>query len=94
MGCMLAIHSLSGYRSNSLIVHCFIHLLYHLDLKWTLEGHSLNQLLLKFKVLHCLECFISTLGFALSDYETSLRYIIITLNLNNKLYLVVLTSQR
>ena len=36
--------NLSGYRSNSLIAHCFIHFQYHLELKWTLVDHSLNQL--------------------------------------------------
>ena len=30
--------NLSGYRSNILIVHCFIHFRYHLELKWTLAG--------------------------------------------------------
>ena len=45
--------NLSGYRSNSLIVHCFIHFWYHLKPKWMLADHSLNQLLLKLKVLHC-----------------------------------------
>ena len=27
--------NLSGYHSNSLIAHCFIHFWYHLELKWT-----------------------------------------------------------
>ena len=50
----LADHNLSGYHSNSLIVHCFIHFWYHLELKWTLAAdHSLNQLLFKLKVLCC-----------------------------------------
>ena len=31
-----ASHNLSGYRSNSLIVHCFIHFRYYLVPKWTL----------------------------------------------------------
>ena len=39
------------YPQNSLIVYCFIHLRYHLELKWMLVDHSLNQLLLKLKVL-------------------------------------------
>ena len=39
----LASHNLSGYRSNSLIVHCFMHLQYHIEPKWTLADHSLNQ---------------------------------------------------
>ena len=47
----VASHNLSGYCSNSLIVHCFIHLRYHLEPKWMLADHSLNQLLLKLKVL-------------------------------------------
>ena len=34
--------NLSGYHSNSLIVHCFIHFWYHLKPKWTLADHSLN----------------------------------------------------
>ena len=45
--------NLSGYHSNSLIVHCFIYFRYHLEPKWMLADHSLNQLLLKLKVLHC-----------------------------------------
>ena len=45
--------NLSGYSSNSLIVHCFIHFQYHLEPKWMLADHSLNQLLLKLKVLRC-----------------------------------------
>ena len=45
--------NLSGYHLNSLIVHCFIHFRYHLEPKRTLADHSLNQLLLKLKVLHC-----------------------------------------
>ena len=43
--------NLSGYRSNSLTMQCFIHFWYHLEPKWTLADHSLNQLLLKLKVL-------------------------------------------
>ena len=46
--------NLSGYRSNSLIIHCFIHFRYHFEPKWTLEDHGLNQLLFKLKVLRCL----------------------------------------
>ena len=39
----LASHKLSGYRSNSLNVYCFIHRRHHLELKWTLApDHSLN----------------------------------------------------
>ena len=45
--------NLSGYCSNGLIAHCFIHFQYHLKPNWTLADHSLNQLLLKLKVLHC-----------------------------------------
>ena len=45
--------NLSGHHSNSLIVHCFIHFQYHLKLKWMLADHSLNQLLLKLKVIRC-----------------------------------------
>ena len=44
--------NLSVYHSNS-IVHCFIHFRYHLEPKWMLVDHSLNQLLLKLKVLRC-----------------------------------------
>ena len=49
----LASHNLSGYRSNSLIVHCFIYLQYRLEPKWTLAENSLNQLLFKLKFLRC-----------------------------------------
>ena len=49
--------NLSGYHSNSLIVHCFIHFRYHLELKWTLADHILNQLLPKLKILRCFETF-------------------------------------
>ena len=46
---MLASYSLSGYCSNTSILHCFIHLQYHFRLKlcskWMLADHSLNQLL-------------------------------------------------
>ena len=45
--------NLSGYHSNSLIVHCFIHYWYHLEPNWTLADQSLHQLLLKLKVLRC-----------------------------------------
>ena len=47
--------NLSGYHSNSLIVHCFILFWYHLEPKWTLADHSLNQLLFILKVLFVLE---------------------------------------
>ena len=45
--------NLSGYHSYSFIVHCFIHFRYHLEPNWTLADHSLNQLLLKLKVICC-----------------------------------------
>ena len=44
----------SCYHSNSLILHCFIHLRHHHKPKWMLApDHSLNQLLFKLKVLRC-----------------------------------------
>ena len=33
-------NNLSGYHSNSLIVHCFIHFRYHLEPKWTLAPNG------------------------------------------------------
>ena len=49
----LASHNLSGYHSNSLTVHCFIYLQYHLEPKWMVADHSINQLSFKLKVLRC-----------------------------------------
>ena len=74
----LAIHSLSGHRSNNSILRRFIHLQYNiglkLDSKWTLADHSLNQL------------------FALGDYVTFRRFLEQrrTLDLNNNLHLTPL----
>ena len=73
--------NLSGYRSNSLIVHCFIYFQYHLKLKWMLADHTLNQLLLKLKVLRC---------FRNLQNETFLRFLkqCRTFNLSNNLYII------
>ena len=49
----IAGHNLSAYHSNSLTVHCFIYLQYHLELKWMVANHNKNQLSFKLKVLRC-----------------------------------------
>ena len=44
----LASHNLSGYYSCSLIVHCFMHLRYRLELKWMASALGDYETFLRF----------------------------------------------
>ena len=90
---MLASHNLSGYCSNSLIIHCFIQFRYHLEPKWMLAGPQSKSVIAQIEGSMLFqkpsECFTITLGFALGDYETFLRFLkqCRTFNLSNNLYI-------